>query len=372
MPALFSPLKLRSLTLRNRLALSPMCQFAAKDGLPDDWHLIHYGRYAAAGLGLVITEATAVSPQGRITPGCLGIWNDAQQAAFARIVRNLKQFGQTPVGIQLAHAGRKASTALPWEGGASLGGGAAWVTEAPSALPHDAGWHVPEALDAAGLARVRDDFVAGAKRAAAAGFDVAELHAAHGYLLHQFLSPVSNHRTDGYGGSLDKRMRFPLEVAEAVRAVWPADRPLFARITGTDWIGEAGWQVSDAVVLARELQRVGVDLVDVSSGGVSPLQKIPVAPGYQVHLAAAVKAQVGVTTSTVGMIVKPEQAEAILTEGKADLISLGRALLYDPFWAWRAADALGGVVNVPNSYLRGRRLGVDIPREARPAAAPAS
>ena len=263
-------------------------------------------------------------------------------------------------------------TALPWTGGAPLDKGAGWVTEAPSALPHDTGWHVPVALDAAGLARVRDEFVAGAKRTAAAGFDVLELHAAHGYLLHQFVSPVSNHRTDGYGGSLEKRMRFPLEVAEAVRAVWPADRPLFARITGTDWVGEEGWNVADAVVFARELNRVGVDLVDVSSGGVSPKQKITVAPGYQVHLAAQVKAQTGVPTSTVGMITKPDQAEAILAEGKADLICLGRALLYDPFWAWRAADQLGGSVTIPTPYLRGRKLGVDIPREAKPAAAPAS
>lgn len=368
MSRLFSPLTLRSLTLPNRIILAPMCQYLAQDGVPTDWHLIHLGRYCAAGLGLVLTEATAVSARARITPACLGIWSDEQEAAFTRIVKDIKAFGgNVPVGLQLAHAGRKASTARPWDGGAPLTGADAWPTEAPSARPHDAGWPVPEALDETGLKRIKAEFAAGAARAARAGFDVLQVHATHGYLLHQFLSPVANARTDAYGGSRGARMRFPLEVVEAVRAAWPTDRPLMVRMTGTDWLGADGWQIDDAVAFATELKGLGVDFVDVSSGGIAARAPIPYGPGFQVPLAAEVRRRTGLVTSTVGVITSAEQAEAILAGGHADLISLGRALLNDPFWAWRAADALGAEITIPNSYLRGRHLDAPVPRTVTPA-----
>lgn len=363
MSSLFSPLTLRSVTLPNRAVLSPMCQYSAMDGVPNNWHRIHLGRYAAAGLGLVITEATHVSARGRITPGCLGLYNAVQEAALGAIVADLKAFGAGPVGIQLAHAGRKASTDVPWRGGEPLKGGDAWVTEGPSALAHGEGWHQPVALDQDGIDRVIREFVQATERAERAGFDLIELHGAHGYLLHQFLSPIANTRTDSYGGSLQNRMRFPLQVFDAVRAVWPAHKPLGMRITGTDWVAGAGLEVGDAVAFAAALKEHGCDFVDVSSGGVSPHQKITTGPGYQVHLAAAVKKAVGIPTMTVGLITEPEQAEAIVAGGDADLIALGRALLNDPFWAWRAADRLGGEVSLPPQYVRGRRRGIDTPRE---------
>lgn len=363
MSQLFSPITLADVTLPNRLVLSPMCQYSAEDGVPNDWHRIHLGRYAAAGLGLILTEATHVSRRGRITPGCAGIYSDAHEAAFAGIVKELKAFGPAAVGIQLAHAGRKGSAHRPWDGGKPLVGAEAWTTEAPSALPFDEGWHVPEALDQEGLARVKAEFIQAARRADRAGFDVIELHGAHGYLLHEFCSPISNQRTDGYGGDRDKRFRFPLEVFEAVRSVWPREKALGMRITGSDWMGEAGLGVEDTVALASELKALGADFVDVSSGGVSPKQKIAVGPGYQTGFAAEVKRRVGLPVMTVGMITEARQAEAIVAEGTADMVAMARALLNDPFWAWRAADALGGTIAVPNQYLRGRRVGVDIPRE---------
>lgn len=363
MAALFEPLQLRSVTLPNRIVLSPMCQYSAIDGVPNNWHRVHLGRYATAGLGLLIAEATHVNAQARITPGCLGLYNAVQEAAFAEIVADAKQFGPAPVGVQLAHAGRKASADLPWRGGQALQGPLAWQTVAPSAIPHDTGWHTPAALDEEGMARIKRDFVSAAERADRAGFDLIELHGAHGYLFHEFVSPISNRRNDSYGGSLENRMRFPLEVFEAVRAVWPAYKPLGMRMTGSDWMGAEGLQVEDAIAFASALKERGADFVDVSSGGISMQQKIPTGPGYQVHFAEAVKKASGLITMTVGLITEPLQAEEIVRTGRADLVALGRGLLNDPYWAWRAADALGGDVHVAPQYLRGRLRGVDTPRD---------
>jgi len=369
MSALFEPLQLRSVTLPNRIVLSPMCQYSAVDGVPNNWHRIHLGRYATAGLGLIIAEATHVSAQGRITPGCVGLYNAVQEAAFAGIAADVKQFGPTPFGIQLAHAGRKASADLPWRGGHALQGPLAWPTVAPSAIPHDAGWHTPTELDEEGLDAVKRDFVAAAQRADRAGVDLIELHGAHGYLMHQFVSPVSNRRKDAYGGSLDNRLRFPLEVFEAVRAIWPAHKPLGMRITGSDWVGSEGLSIEDGIRLAAQLKERGADFVDVSSGGVSARQKIATGPGYQVHFAEAVKKATGIVTMAVGMITEADQAEAIVKEGRADLVAMARALLHDPYWAWHAADRLHGEVHVAPQYLRGRVRGVDTPREVQLKAA---
>jgi 2,4-dienoyl-CoA reductase-like NADH-dependent reductase (Old Yellow Enzyme family) len=363
MSALFEPLQLRSVTLPNRIVLSPMCQYSAIDGVPNNWHRIHLGRYATAGLGLIMAEATHVSAGGRITPGCLGLYNAVQEAAFGAIATDVKQFGPAPFAIQLAHAGRKASADLPWRGGHSLQGPQAWLTVAPSAIPHDTGWHIPQELDDEGLDEVKRDFVAATQRADRAGVDLIELHGAHGYLFHQFISPISNRRTDRYGGNAENRMRFPLEVFEAVRAVWPRHKPLGMRITGSDWVAGEGLEIADAIAFAARLKELGADFVDVSSGGVSPKQKINTGPGYQVHFADAVKKATGIVTMTVGLITEPQQAEAIVKEGKADLVAMARGLLNDPYWAWRAADALHGEVHVAPQYLRGRARGVDTPRE---------
>ncbi|HJS32381.1 MAG TPA: NADH:flavin oxidoreductase/NADH oxidase [Alphaproteobacteria bacterium] len=364
---LFSPLQLGPIALPNRIVLSPMCQYSAIEGLAQPWHRVHLGRYIASGLGLVMTEATHVSAQGRITPACLGLYDEAHEAALAEIVRFHRAWaGGAPIGIQLAHAGRKGSSEVPWRGGAPLDDTRAWTTVAPSALRFDAHWPAPVALDAGGMARVRGEFVRAAERALGAGFDLVELHAAHGYLLHQFLSPLANRRDDGYGGARQRRMRFPLEVAAAVRAAWPKDRALGARIPGYDWVPGDGLDVEDAIAFAAELKSLGFDFVDVSSGGVSPRQQIKTGPGYQVRFAAAVKAAVGLPTICVGMIFDAHQANAIVADGQADAVMMARALLNDPLWVWRAADALDGDVAIPNPYLRGRRVGVDVPRELRP------
>ena len=364
---LFTPLELGPVTLPNRIVLSPMCQYSADDGLAQPWHRVHLGRYVASALGLVMTEATHVSAEGRITPACLGLYDDSHESALAEIVGFHRAWaGDTPIGIQLAHAGRKGSSEVPWKGGAPLADSRAWVTVAPSALPFDAHWPAPVALDADGLIGVKREFVRAVERALRAGFDLIELHAAHGYLLHQFLSPLANRRDDGYGGARPGRMRFPLELAAAVRAVWPTTRALGARIPGSDWVPGEGLDIDDAVAFAGELKSIGFDFVDVSSGGASPRQQIKSAPGYQVQFAAAVKAAVGLPTICVGMIVEAQQANAIVAGGQADAVMMARALLNDPLWAWRAADALGGDIAVPNPYLRGRRVGVDVPRELRP------
>ncbi len=354
MTRLFQPLTLRGLTLPNRIAVSPMCQYQAVDGIAQDWHFVHLGGLAQGGAGLVITEATAVVPEGRISPDDLGLWNDTQAEALARIVRFLASQGAVP-GIQLAHAGRKASNPAPWKGSGSLpaaqGG---WTPVAPSALPFDAGWTVPTALDAAGLAGVVRAFADAARRALTAGFQVAEVHAAHGYLLHQFLSPLSNHREDAYGGSFENRTRLLREVVEAVRAIWPERLPLFVRLSATDWV-EGGWNLEQSVELAKVLKGLGVDLVDCSSGGLVPRAEIPLGPGYQVPFAARIRAEAGLATGAVGLITEPEQAEAILAQDSADLVLLGRELLRDPRWPLHAAQALKAEVPWPASYARAAR-----------------
>ncbi len=345
------PLTLRGTAIRNRIWVSPMCQYSAVDGLPDDWHLVHLGARAVGGAGLVLTEATAVSPEGRISPQDTGLWNDAQAERWERITAFVRAQGAA-VGVQLAHAGRKASSHRPWGGrGYVEPADGGWPTVGASALGFGE-LPAPQELDAAGLAKVRDDFVAAARRADAVGFDVAELHAAHGYLLNTFLSPLSNTRTDAYGGDLAGRMRFPLEVVEAVREVWPDGKPLVLRISASDWV-EGGWTVDDSVLLAKEASARGVDLVDCSSGGVSPDQRLDVGPGYQVPFAAAVRAA-GVPTGAVGMITDPRQAEAILADGSADVVLLARELLRDPHWPLRAATELGVDVAWPDQYVRAR------------------
>jgi 2,4-dienoyl-CoA reductase-like NADH-dependent reductase (Old Yellow Enzyme family) len=353
---LFEPITLRGLTVRNRLWMAPMCQYSAAPagpltGVPTDWHLAHLGARAAGGVGLIIAEATAVSPQGRISPHDTGLWNAAQQEAWARITGFVREQGAVPA-IQLAHAGRKASTFSPWRGHGSVpaeqGG---WATDGPSPVAFG-GYAAPEELDVAGINEVVGDFAAAARRALHAGFQAVEVHAAHGYLLHQFLSPYSNHRTDAYGGPLAGRMRLALEVAEAVRTVWPEELPVLFRVSATDWLPEGGWTVDETVQLAKELAARGVDLVDTSSGGNVEAAQIPVGPGYQTHLAAALRDQAGIATGAVGQITEPAQAERILTEGQADVVLLGRQLLREPHFAWRAAAELGAQLAVPKQYER--------------------
>jgi 2,4-dienoyl-CoA reductase-like NADH-dependent reductase (Old Yellow Enzyme family) len=354
MSRLFQPLTLRGLTLPNRISVSPMCQYQAQDGLANDWHLVHLGGLAQGGAGLVFTEATAVTPEGRISPDDLGLWNDDQAEVLARIVRFIASQGAVP-GIQLAHAGRKASNPAPWKGSGSIPATAGgWTPVAPSALPFDEGWTVPTALDEPGILAVIEAFMDAARRAVAAGFRVIEVHAAHGYLLHQFLSPLSNHRTDAYGGSFENRSRLVREVVGALRNILPEELPLFARISATDWV-EGGWNLDQSVALAKELKDLGVDLVDCSSGGLVPRAEIPLGPGYQVPFAARIRAEASLPTGAVGLITGAEQAEQILAEESADLVLLGRELLRDPRWPLHAAKLLGAEVPWPASYLRAAR-----------------
>jgi 2,4-dienoyl-CoA reductase-like NADH-dependent reductase (Old Yellow Enzyme family) len=352
MSALFTPIKLRDLTLANRIMVAPMCQYSSVDGEANDWHFTHINSLALSGAAIFCIEATAVEAIGRITPGCLGLWNDATEAALRPILASVRKRSKAAVMIQLAHAGRKASSHTPWDGGQLIpvteGG---WRAEGPSAIPHKQGETPPLAFDAAGLARVRDAFVAAAKRAERLGIDAIEVHSAHGYLLHQFLSPIANQRTDQYGGSLQNRMRFPLEVFDAVRAAFPADKPVGIRVSCTDWV-EGGWDLEQTIAFAQELKKHGVDWIDASSGGVSPLQKIPLGPGYQVPFAQAIREATGLTTIAVGLITEPKQAEEIVASGKADMVALARAMLYDPRWGWHAAAELGGEVFAPPQYWR--------------------
>jgi len=351
--ALFTPLRLRETTLRNRIAVSPMCQYSAQEGLPTKWHLVHLGSRAVGGAGLVIAEAGAVLPEGRISPDDTGLWSDAHAEAWAPIARFIKEQGTVPA-VQLAHAGRKASTEAPWRGGGPAGEGArGWQPVAPSPLPFAEGYPVPRELEADEITAVVGAFRDAARRAEEAGFEVVEIHMAHGYLLHQFLSPLTNRRTDEYGGTLENRMRLPLEVARAVREAFPVERPVLARISATDWV-EGGWDLEQSVVFARELREAGVDLVDCSSGGTVPDAKVPLAPGYQVPFAEAIRERAGVMTGAVGLITEPAQAEAIVAGGKADLVLLARQLLRDPYWPLHAAQALGVEVPWPSQYLRAR------------------
>jgi NADPH2 dehydrogenase len=358
MSALFSPITLRTLTLQNRIVVSPMCQYSAENGEANSWHFTHMNTMALSGAAMFCIEATHVLPEGRITPGCLGLFNDATEEALRPILAAIRRNAKIPVAMQIAHAGRKGSSYVPWKGGKQIplsDGG--WVAYAPSAIPHREGELPPEALDAAGIKRVRDAFVETAKRAARLGIDALELHGAHGYLMHEFLSPISNHRTDDYGGSLENRMRFALETFDAVRAVFPAEKPVGFRVSGTDWV-EGGWDLEQTIVLAKELQKRGVDWIDVSSGGISPLQKIPIGPGYQVPLAEGVKKATGLTTFSVGLITEAKQAEEIVASGKADLVALARGMLYDPRWGWHAAAELGATVQGPPQYWRAPPHGV--------------
>ena len=352
MSALFSPFQLRGLALPNRIMVAPMCQYSAENGEANDWHFVHIGGLALSGAAIFCIEATAVEAIGRITPGCLGLWNDATEAALKPIMASVRKHSKIAVMMQLAHAGRKASSHVPWDGGQQIplseGG---WLAEAPSAVPHKEGEAAPLALDTLGLARVRDAFAAAAKRAARLGLDGLELHCAHGYLLHQFLSPISNKRTDQYGGSLQNRMRYPLEVFDAVRAAFPDNKPVGVKLSATDWV-EGGWDLAQSIEFARELKKRDVDWIDASSGGVSPLQKIPLGPGYQVPFAAAIKQATDVTTMAVGLITEARQAEEIVASGKADMIALARGMLYDPRWGWHAAAELGGQVEAPPQYWR--------------------
>ncbi len=348
---LFSPLTQRSLTLRNRIVVSPMCQYSVTDGVPGDWHLVHLGSRAVGGAAVVIAEATAVEPRGRISPADTGIWNDAQRDAWTPIARFITAQGAIP-GIQLAHAGRKGSTAAPWDGGKAVAPDAgAWTPVAPSAVAYAADYPQPEVLDAAGIRGIVDAFVAAARRAYDAGFRLIELHAAHGYLLHQFLSPLSNRRDDGYGGSLENRMRLTLEVTAALRATWPTELPLWVRLSATDW-AEGGWDLAQSIALARALKRIGVDLIDVSSGGLTASQKISVGPGYQVPFAETIRRETGIATGALGMITEPAQAETILASGQADVVIMARELLRDPYFPRRAAKALGASIPTPRQYLR--------------------
>jgi 2,4-dienoyl-CoA reductase-like NADH-dependent reductase (Old Yellow Enzyme family) len=355
-PASFSPLTLRGLEIPNRVWASPMCQYSADGaGTPVDWHLVHLGQLALGGAGLVITEATAVEPDGRISPWDTGLWCDAHVEAWERITRFVRGQG-VRIGVQLSHAGRKASTAAPWDGGGIVSSGTGgWETMGPSPIGFGS-LPAPREMTEADLTMVRNAFVDSTKRAVAAGFDLIELHAAHGYLLHQFLSPLSNHRNDAYGGDWDGRIRLLLEVVEGVRAAWPEDRPLLVRVSATDWApeDEQGWTLDDTVALAPLLAERGVDLIDCSTGGNIARPSIPLRPGYQVPFASAVRAKTGIPTGAVGLITEPSEAEAILAEGDADAVLLARALLAEPTWPRRAAAELGGEVRWPQQYLRAR------------------
>ncbi|MCA8305565.1 NADH:flavin oxidoreductase/NADH oxidase [Burkholderia seminalis] len=352
MTALFSPFTLRGVTLPNRIVISPMCQYSAERGEATDWHMIHLGHLALSGAGLLCIEATAVEPDGRITHADLGLWDDVTEAALKPVLAAIRKHSPVRIAMQLSHAGRKASSAVPWEGGqlVSVADGG-WLPHGPSAVPHKDGETPPLALDAAGLNRIREAFAASAKRAARLGIDAIEVHAAHGYLLHQFLSPLANRRTDEYGGSLENRMRFPLEIFEIVRAAFPEDRPVGVRVSATDWV-EGGWELDDTIAFAHALKQRGCDWIDVSSGGVSPLQKIPLSPGYQVPFAQAVKRAVGMPTIAVGLINEPEHANRLIEAGDADLVAMARAILYDPRWPWHAAAELDAQVTAPPQYWR--------------------
>ena len=350
MRLLFSPITLRDVTARNRVWVAPMCQYSATDGMPDDWHLVHLGSFARGGAGLVFTEATAVVPEGRISPDDTGIWNDEQQAAWARIVSFVHGQGAV-AGIQLAHAGRKASTDAPWRGGKPLQGDAAWTAVAPSAIAFDESHPVPRALDEDGIAGVIHDFRAAAARAAAAGFGVIEVHAAHGYLIHEFLSPLCNAREDRWGGDLAGRARLLRAVVAAVREAWPRPRPLVVRVSATDW-APGGWDIDECVELARWLRDDGVDLVDCSSGGAVPHAKVPAAPGYQVPFAARIRREAGIATGAVGLITTARQANEIIERGDADLVLLAREMLRDPYFPRRAAAELGITIEAPPQYRR--------------------
>ena len=350
---LFSPLRLRELVFKNRIFVSPMCQYSAVDGMPTDWHLVHLGSRAIGGAALVMTEATAVSPEGRISPSDTGIWSGEQAAAFRKIAGFIREH-EAVAGIQIAHAGRKASTDVPWRGGKPLvSGNGGWQPVAPSPVPFAEGYVVPREMTEAEMERVREAFVAAARHGREAGFDVIEVHMAHGYLLHEFLSPLTNRRRDAWGGSLENRLRFPLSVARAVREVWPDILPVLVRVSVMDWV-EGGWDLPQTIVLARELKKIGIDMVDCSSGGTVPDAKITAGPGFQTPFAAAVRREAGIATGAVGMITEPAQAEQIVSTGMADAVMIGREFLRDPYWPLHAARSLGVDIPWPPQYERAK------------------
>jgi 2,4-dienoyl-CoA reductase-like NADH-dependent reductase (Old Yellow Enzyme family) len=354
MPKLFEPIQIKSIELKNRIVVSPMCEYSSVDGFSNDWHLVHLGSRAVGGAGLIITEAAAVSPEGRITPDDLGIWKDEHVAGLKRIITFIESQGSI-AGIQLAHAGRKASHSSPWKGGKMLSfeeGG--WETVAPDSIPFRENERNPVALDKRGIEKVITDFKDAAVRSLRAGFKVIEIHGAHGYLLHEFFSPLSNRRKDEYGGSFENRIRLLLQVVDAIKEVWPEELPLFVRISASDWT-EGGWTLEESVKLARILQTKGVDLIDCSSGGNIPHAKITVGPGYQVHFAETIKKETGILTGAVGIITTPEQAEEIVASGQADVIIIARQLLRDPYFPLHAAKALGADVKWPLQYERAKQ-----------------
>lgn len=351
---LFTPIKLGDVTFDNRIVVAPMCQYSAVDGCMTDWHMMHLGSLANSGAGLLIVEATAVEAAGRITLGCTGLFDDASEAAMKPVVDACRRYGTAKLGMQLGHAGRKASSTRPWEQathGEPIKTHEAWQTKAPSAVPLAEHWHVPAAYSEAEIEALPGLFAAAAVRADRLGFDLVEAHAAHGYLLHQFLSPLSNKRNDAWGGPLENRMRAPLAVFEAIRRVWPAGKPAGVRVSATDWV-EGGWTLEDTIVFARRLKELGCDFIDASSGGSSLAQKITIGPGYQVPFAEAIKREVGLPTMAVGMITEAEQAEAILAEDKADMIAIARGFLDDPRWGWHAAIKLGAEIQLAPQYRR--------------------
>ena len=352
-PKLFQPITIGNATLANRIVIAPTCQYSAEDGKMTDWHLQHLGALAQSGAGVLTIEATAVLPEGRISYADVGLYDDATEAAMDRVLQGIRAWSDMPIAIQLAHAGRKASTAKPWDGGAQIAPDQpnGWQTVGPSDLPYAETDTPPQALDAAGLARIRDGFAEAARRSVRLGIDAIQIHAAHGYLLHEFLSPLSNRRTDGYGGSLENRMRFPLEVFDAVRAAVPAGYPVTVRVSGTDWT-PGGWDIDSTLAFARALEARGCDAIHVSSGGLDPRQQIPVGPNYQVALARAVKQAVTMPVIAVGLITEPQQAEAIVATGDADMIAIARAAIYDPRWPWHAAAELNARIKAAPQYLR--------------------
>ncbi|CCA90754.1 NADH:flavin oxidoreductase/NADH oxidase [Novosphingobium sp. PP1Y] len=366
-PALFQPIELASLKLDNRIVVAPMCQYSATDGCMNDWHFAHLARLLLSGAAGVTIEATAVLPDGRISDKDLGLWDATTATAAAKIVARLKAMSDTPLFVQLSHAGRKASVEVPWLGGGQIAPPLprGWTTRAPSPVALRDTDAIPNALDKSELADVRDAFATAAARAMEIGLDGVQIHAAHGYLLHQFLSPLANQRTDEYGGDLATRMRFPLEVIEAVRGAVPASKPLTVRISATDWV-DGGWEIEQTIAFVRALRERGCTAVHISTGGLHPAQQIPVGPSYQVPFARAVKAAVDIPVIAVGLITEPEQAEAIIATGDADLVALARGILYDPHWPWHAAAALGGQVRAPNQYLRSQpRLFLNLLRPAQ-------
>ena len=353
-PVLFTPLQLRQLQIQNRVMVSPMCQYSATEGSPGPWHHMHLGQFAASGVGLLCIEMTNIEAAGRITPYCMGLYSDDNESALRQVVNFCKDVADTPIALQLAHAGRKASSARPWEGRKPiLPSDGGWEVVAPSAIALQDGAPVPRELGSTEISDMVNKFADAARRAERIGIDALELHAAHGYLLHEFLSPISNRRTDNYGGSLDNRMRFVLEVFEATRAAWPVTKPLGIRLSATDWI-DGGWDIDQSITLCKLLKQSGCDWIDVSSGGLAPDQVVPVGPGYQVPLSERIRQETGLITIAVGLITEPRQAETILSEGKADMVALGRGMLYNPRWVWHAADQLGAQIKYPQQYQRCR------------------